>query len=289
MAVLSFVELARAASHKFGETPKFERRWVCTLTTPDTPATDCVTATGATHGSSHPEMAIAVCTEVVVNEQYEGSRYHNEVLAKYEVPPGTETDSNPLSRPDVWSFESSGASIPALTYFDGTTAKPLVNSAGDYFEGLTIDEAQQKVTIQGNRSAFPSAIASAITNCINSGAYLGGPENSWKCQGIRGERKVEVVDGTEVRFWEVTVTLLYRQTGWNLQIPDVGFNYVSNGKRERCWVIDPEDKTTKIPSANPVALDGSGGMKASGEAPSILNRRIYKQVDFQSYFGTPPA
>ena len=289
MTVLNISELARTASHKFGESPKFERRWVCVLDSPDTTATDCVTATGAFHGTGHPEIAAAICTEVVVNEQYEGSRYHNEVLAKYEIPRGTETDPNPLNRPDVWSFESSGANIPALVYFDGTAEKPLVNSAGDYFEGLTVDEAQQKVTIQGNRATFPSAIAAAVTNCINQSGYLGGGQNTWKCQGIRGERKVEVVGGTELYFWDVTVTLLYRQTGWNLKIPDVGYNYSEGGQRKRCWVLDPDDNTTKIPSANPVALNGNGLMQGPGTPPSILDRRIYRQVDFQSYFGTPPT
>lgn len=291
MTVVLTTELARTGVHKFGEAPTFERRWVCTLSSADTPASDCVSACQCFHGSAHPEISYAICVEVVVNEQYEGSRYHHEVLAKYALPQKDEPDPNPLMRPDSWTFESSGAAVPALYYFDGTgnsTMRPLTNSAFDYFEGLTTDEAQQKVTIVGNRAVFPSAIAAAITNCINSDGWLGAPTHSWKCQGIRGELKFELVNGAPIRYWEVTATLLYRQTGWNLQVPDVGFNYLSGGEKKRCWVIDPEDGTTKIPSANPVALDGSGNIRQSG-APEILNRRIYKEVPFAGYFGEPPA
>jgi hypothetical protein len=43
--------------------------------------------------------------------------------------------------------------VPALFYYDGGT-KPLVNSAGDYFEGLLLDEGQQKITIESNRRLF---------------------------------------------------------------------------------------------------------------------------------------
>lgn len=291
MSVLTATELARTGQHKFGEAPTFERRWVCTLDSADTSATDCIAACGCVHLSAHPEVAIALCTEVVVNEQYEGSRYHHEVLAKYELPKTDEPDPNPLNRPDIWTFESSGASVPALYYFHGSgnsTIRPLVNSAFDYFEGLTVDEAQQKVTIVGNRAAFPAAIAAALTNCIDSSGWLDSAPHSWKCQGIRGELKFEMVNDQMIRFWEVTVTLLYRQTGWNLQIPDVGFNYLSGGTKARAYVIDPEDNTTKLPCVNPIALDGSGGMKPAGEPPEVLVRRIYKEVPFGGYFGTPP-
>lgn len=294
MSVHSWRELPRVASHKFGESPKLQRRFVLTLTDPGAMTAGlAVTTTGALHGTPHPELAVAICTNVAYSEGYEDSRYHAELVADYEIPEGRDVQPNPLNRPDQWTFESSGAAIPALYYFQGggnNNLKPLVNSAGDYFEGLTVDEAQQKVVIQGNRATFPSALAAALTNCVNSDGWLGAPAHAWKCQGIRGERKVEVVNDQEVRYWEIVVTLLYRQTGWNLQIPDVGFNYIESGKKKRAWVLDPEDQSeTRIPSTNPVALNGSGGMKSNGDAPNVLVRRIYKEVEFAPYFGQPPS
>lgn len=291
MAVIQQNELPRTYQHRFGEAPTAERRIICTLDTPETPPDVIVTAAGVLHGTVHPEAALAATRvhHVEVNEMYEGSRYHVEVVAQYEIPKSGLADFTlpPWSRPDLWSFQTQGVAVPAFFYFDGTTQKPLTNSAHDYYEGLTVDEAQQKVVIRGARQNFPSSIAAAITNCVNDGTYLGGPANTWKCQGISGEVDYEIINGTSIKYWKVTVELLFRQTGWDLLLPDVGFNYIAGGEKKRAMVYD--DKNAEwIASANPVSLNGSGGISAAA-APAILTRRIYRQVAFNTYFGTPPT
>jgi len=174
-----------------------------------------------------------------------------------------------------------------LTYYQGTTPTPLTNSAGDFFEGVTVDEAQQKITITGNRQAFPSALAAAITNCVNDAPYLGFATNCVKVQGISGEAASEVVNEQTVWFWKVTVELLARQSGWNLLLPDIGFNYIDGGVKKRATVKGPDGED--IASANPVALNGNGGLQQGGQLPAILDRRIYKQITMSTYFGTPPS
>lgn len=291
MAVLASRELARQNSHRFGESPVYVRTFVCTLDNPDTTAAETVLACGVTHGAPHPEWALMLVHNLEMEEQYEGSRYHSLLTAEYQLPEfeagGTaQYAASPLARPDIWAFQTQGAAVPAFFYYDGTTQKPLTNSAHDFFQGMTVDEAQQKVTITGNRAAFPSAIAAAVTNCVNGSGYLGGAQDCWKCQGISGELKTEVVGDAEVAYWQVKAELLYRQTGWNLLLPDVGFNYISGGEKKRAMVKD-EENGEYVASANPVALNGSGA-QASG-APAILNRRVYRQIDFTTFFGVPPA
>lgn len=289
MSVHSWRELARTATHLIGASPEFERRFVVTLNNPDTNASTVIQAVGAQHGASHPEIAAARCYEVAVNEQYEGNRYWHEVVAQYRIPAAEERDIAllPWLRPDVWKFQTQGVAVPALYYWDGVTQKPLTNSAGDYFEGLTVDEAQEKITITSNRQVFPSALAAAVTNTVNDIAYLGFGQDCVKVQGITGEYVVEQVNGQEVRYWKITSELLARQTGWNLLLPDVGFNFIQGGVRKRAYVRGPENED--IPSANPVPLDGAGGMKAAGQLPEILTRRVYKRINLSTYFGTPPA
>lgn len=291
MSVNSWRELPRTATHLIGSSPEFERRFVATLNDPDTNASTVVAAVGAQHGTAHPEIAAATCYEVTVNEAYESNRYWHEVVAKYRIPTAGEQAIGllPWLRPDVWKFATQGVAVPALYYWDGATQKPLTNSAGDPFEGLTVDEAQEKVTITSNRQTFPSALAAAVTNCINSVAYLGFAQDCVKVQGISGEQVVEQVGGVEVRYWKVTSELLCRQTGWNLLIPDVGFNYILGGQRTRAWVKGPPPDNEQLPSSNPVALDGSGMVKADGELPAILTRRVYKRINLTQYFGNPPV
>jgi hypothetical protein len=289
MSVHSWRELPRTVTHLIGASPEFERRFIVTLNTPDTNSGLMVAAVGAQHGSPHPEVNAAKCREVVVTEAYEGNRYWAEVVAQYEIPPAEERDIDllPWLRPDVWKFQTQGVAVPALYYYDGSTQKPLTNSASDYFEGLTVDEAQQKVTITSNRQNFPSALAAAVTNCVNDGSYLGFPQDGVKVQGISGEQATEQVNGQEVRYWKITSELLGRQSGWNLLLPDVGFNYIDGGVKKRADVEGPDGE--QVASANPIALDGSGGKQAGATLPAILTRRVYKRISMSQYFGTPPS
>jgi hypothetical protein len=85
----------------------------------------------------------------------------------------------------------------------------------------------------------------------------------------------------------VTAELVYRRSGWDLQLPNVGWNYIKSGKKERAYVLDSETKE-RIPSSSPMPLTTSGDIKGNDEYPDILVRRVYPEVDFSTYFGTPP-
>lgn len=287
MAVLSYREvIPRTFSHKFGESPTAERRVIVTLDEP-TASQAVIQAVGIPHGALHPEHSYLRMLDASVTET---DRYHAEIVYRYEVPRQQDLDPNPLGRPDVWSFSTGGAQVPALVYYSGTgngTKKPLQNSAKDYIEGLTVNEAEVRATIAGNRSTFPLATAAAVTNSVNSSAYLGGPAHSWFCAGIAGQQATEVVSGIEVRYWQITVELIFRASGHNLLLPDMGWNYLEGGKKKRAWVTDGETQE-KIPSGSPRALTTSGALKADDEEPDILNRRVYPEVNFASYFGNPP-
>jgi hypothetical protein len=300
MSVYNWRELPRVNTHKIGELPKMKRTFVVTLNTPDTSSAAILDTLGLYHGVSHPEKLDITCSNIEVNEGYEESRYHVEVVADYEeyAKKDSENDDTklPWERPAKWTFQTQGVAVPALAYYDGSTQKPLVNSANDFFEGLTVDEAQQKIIIESNRQYFPSAIAAAVTNCLNDETYLGFAQDCVKVQGISGEQAVETIkvpnaDQTgsppqiEVQYWKIKAELLCRQTGWNLLLPDVGFNYIAAGVKKRAFVTDENGQ--KIASANPIALNGSGGI--SSGLPAVLTRRIYKRVTMSTYFGTPPA
>lgn len=289
MSVHSWRELPRVNTHLIGASPEFQRRFVATLNTPDTDSSTIVQTIGATHYSQHPEFPAARLYNVEVNEAYEGNRYWAEVVAQYKIPDAESKDADlmPWQRPDRWKFQTQGVAVPALFYYDGSTQKPLTNSAGDYFEGLTVDEAQQKITITSNRQSFPSGLAAAVTNCVNESGYLGFAADCIKVQGISGEQVSESVNGQEVTYWKITSELLGRQTGWNLLLPDIGFNYVADVIKKRAYVENEEGE--KIASANPVALNGSGGLKTGTDLPEILTRRVYKRIAMSSYFGTPPS
>jgi hypothetical protein len=297
MSILNFREvLPRTFSHKFGESPTAERKFVVTVTEPVAHQL-LLNTVGIFHGSMHPEFSYLLCTEGSVTET---DRQHAEITYRYEVPQSGSQDNqpNPLARKDVWSFSTGGAGIPALVYYQGSgnaNRKALINTAGDFFESAMTEEAELRCSISGNRAAFPIATAAQVTNCVNSDAFMGAAVHQWKCQGISGQQQVEVVNGVEIKYWSVTVELVYRQSGWNLLLPNVGWNYISgsggSAKKKRCYVFSEEDE--KVASANVMALNDDGSIRFNTDftgsgAPTILNRRVHPEVAFTPLFGTPP-
>lgn len=287
MAVIGFREiLPRTFSHKFGESPSAEIKYAVTVDEP-TPTQTIISAIGIFHGDSHPEFAYLRMLDAQVTET---DRHHAEVTYKYDVPQQEDLDPNPLARPDVWSFSTGGAQVPALVYYDGAgnaNKKPLQNTALDFFEGLTTLEAEVRASISGNRADFPLADATAVTNSVNDATYLGGAKHTWLCAGISGQQATEVINDTELRYWQITVELVYRRSGHNLLLPNVGWNFLEGGQKKRAWVLDPESNE-KVASGAPVALEANGNIKAAGQEPDILERRVYPEAAFSSYFGTPP-
>lgn len=297
MAIINGREvLPRTFSHKFGESPTAERKFVVTVTEPE-PHQSLLDYVGIFHGASHPEFLYLLCTEGSITEP---DRQHAEITYRYEVPKQGKEDSdpNPLARKDIWSFSTGGAAVPALTYYHGSgngSRRALMNSAGDFFEGAMTEESEVRCSIAGNRANFPLAVAAAVTNAVNSDAFLGASPHQWKCAGISGQQQVEVVNDVEIKYWSVTAELVFRQSGWNLLLPNVGWNYISgsgaSAKKKRCFVFDEED--TKIASASVLALNDDGSIRFNSDftgsgAPSILNRRVHPEAAFATYFGRPP-
>lgn len=279
----------RALSHTFGDSPTAERKFIVTLDSTNTGTQEIINAVGIGHLAPHPEYGYLRMTNATATEATP-TPFHAEVTLSYSVPEGEEADPNPLNRPDVWSFSTSGAAVPAYYFYEGNgnTEKVLVNSANDFFEGATVDESEVRATIQKNIANFPLGLAANVTNRINSDTYLGAPPHHWKCGGISANQTTEIVNEAEIRYWQVTIELMYRQSGWPLLLPDVGYNCMEGGEKIRAFVLDPdpENRSTRIPCASPVALNADGTIKAG--APNILVRRVHKTVAFQGLFGTPP-
>jgi len=291
MAILSHRELPRTFDRRFGERFAAERRFVVTTDDEGCTLQEAYTAVGVPNlGALHPEHPIRFI-DAEYQEHFEDSRYHNLVIARYggDIQTDPDTFLAPTLRPARWSFQTQGTTVPALFYFDqagNNSTKPLTNSAFDYFSGLTTDEAQCKIIIQENRTNFPSQRAIDLTNTINSQQWLNGDPYTWKCQGINGELKFEVFGEVLYRYWSVTVELLYRQTGWRLLLPDIGFNFIANNQKRRAMIFDFENGEF-VASPNPVGLNGSGAQTLG--APAILERRVHREVDFNAFFATPPA
>ena len=91
------------------------------------------------------------------------------------------------------------------------------------------------------------------------------------------------------------VELTAKASTWVMQLPNVGWNYVSSGVRKRVFVwYDPGggEALQMVPASNPQPLDANGNIVTAspgeGNPPMILQRRTKKQINFTQYFGIPP-
>lgn len=296
MGVQASREIAsRTLQQRLGESPSAERKFIATLDNTATSHGDVLTAIGITLNSSHPEYADLKCLERSLTES-DGNPYHVEVTYRYGITEQKDQQENPLLRPDNWSFSVGGAAVPTIHYYGaGDVRQTLVNAAGDLIEGVMTDEAEVKATITGNRASFPLALATYVTNTLNSQPYLGGAAHTWKCAGISGQQQVETVNDEEVRYYAISVELVYRASGWPLILPDVGFNFLGGPfgakERRRCFTImrgaAPDGTDVFVPTANAVALAADGSMLGDGVPPRLISRRVHRASDFSTYFGTP--
>lgn len=297
MGVVSAREIAaRTFQQRLGETPSAERKFVVTLNGAATTHSDVLTALGISLTDAHPEYGDLKCLERNLSET-DGDPYHVSVTYRYGITEESDQDPNPLLRPDKWSFSVGGATVPAFYYYGpGDVPLPLVNAAGDFFEGAETDEAEVKATITGNRASFPLAIATYVANTVNSAPYLGGAAYTWKCAGISGQQQVETVNDQEIRYYSISVELVYRASGWPMILPDIGFNFLAtkpDGTKEkrRCFTImrgaAADGTDVFVPTANAVPLNADGSIVFDAGAPRLISRRVHRESDFDTYFGTP--
>lgn len=263
MAVLSYREvLPRSYSHKLGGSPEASCVWVATLDEP-TSSSAIIGAIGIQHGTPHPDNGNLTCDNISVEET---DRHHATVTYSYSVPDKQDPenpDQPPWMQPDRWAFGTTNASVACTHYYRGVgngNRKRLVNTAGDVIVGISMAEAELKISISGARLTFDLANTKKLVNTINSVPWAGFPRHTVQCVGVSATPDKLEWEGQVVKFWQINIELIYRSTSHNLKLPNVGWHVIVNGKRERAWTyITEKGVRYKVPSPHQVALNAAGG------------------------------
>jgi len=268
----------RTFSQRFGETPNAQRTFI---ETPDVATFEALPGIG----SEHPEYAALKAVSVNKTTGYNGDPDQIQYVIAYAPAPTCEQEPNPLDRCDRWTVGTSGSQVPATTWLDSGVEKPLINSAGDPIGGYNKRRLEMRLTVSGNRATSQIATARAVVNATNSSGWGGGVARSWLCSGASSRERTELVGTLVVNFWEVSFDFLYNEELWSLSVPDVGLNYLAAGVKKRAFVEDSDGNF--VPSPKPVALNADGSLR-SGD-PLVLQRPVYREIEFSTYFGNPPT
>lgn len=270
--------------------PQYVRVFLVRTTTVNPSLYYIAGAPGIAWREPYPDDPNAVLVESSTAQEGE-SPFHYKVTYNYRYL--DESEEIPWHRPSTYSFSGSLAAAPAFWHYSGgdnnnTEKEIIINSAGDPLTGLDRDEAEFNVTIQYNQKPpFDYAKAQQYVGSVNSDTWSGGDPKTWKCQSISATRKFESLPSptpddppVKVYYFDTTVTLSYRDSGWDLQTWDVGFNEIVSGKRKK--IMAGND-----PVSEPVALS-SGKAKQPGQPPDMLTFRLYKMLPFVGTFEPIP-
>ncbi len=272
----------RGRQTQYGDVPVYTRIFLVTVDDPNTDLQAISEEPGIAWLDEHPEDENALLVDS--NIQQDGdSPFHYKLTFTYKS--AEDLAEDPIDRPPQFSFSGTLASAPAFWYFpnnnDNTTKRIIVNTAGDPIGGLDRDEGEFTVSITINKAPpFDYAAAQSYVGAINSDTWSGGGPKTWKCMSITGNRKIEDVNGTKYLYWETTATLAYRNTGWDLQTWDVGFNQIVGGARRKITAGSE-------PVSEPAALS-NGVAKTPGQPPDMLMFRIYRMLPFTGTFPLLP-
>ena len=285
MAVVEAKEMYRGRTRQvqYGDVPVYTRIFLVTVDDPDTAFEDIAAEPGSAWLDPHPENENALLVES--NVQQDGdSPFHYKVTFSYKS--AEDLFDIPWNRPAQFSFSGGLTSAPAFWHYpfpnNNSTKEIIINSAGDAIGGLDRDEGEFTVSISLNlQPPFNYVKAQTYVGAINSDTWSGGAPKTWKCTSITGNRKIEEVAGEKYVYWEVNTTLAYRNTGWDLQTWDVGFNENYFGTRRPIRSSDGEHVS------EPAALS-NGLAKPPGVPPDLVTFRIYPMRTFTNTFPSLP-
>ena len=258
--------------------------WEVTTTSETDTITTVVTASGIpAKGASHPEKTSAI----VVNR---AAKQDDEVLTRwlldisYSTKITTREDQPYASQRVKGGMRSSSIAVPA---FYDSRGYPLVNTAGDLYEGLTRKVRTRTVNVTYNSTTIPTWLFQ-LADTINDAAVtiLGESYPAGTCL----LKDVELPDEPErdpagSLYYPVTYTIEINPMGWFILLPNKGANeliYQTRTGATAAWVdvtkatYDGKTPTTDrqiikrpIQSAEQMQLAGDIWLDAAGQSVKV--------------------
>jgi hypothetical protein len=207
--------------------------------------------------STSSEMFVSnTSADITPNSLYVGTTAQPGVFtydATFSTIDAQRLDLSPIYRPAV--VTGGGIELTEVRRVD-QQGNAIVNSAGDYYEGLPeFYVPGSEITISWNVASNPAANAQIYSFSTNESAIWGQDAYSGVMGKITYSSEYEVYQGILIEYYRITVPIRFRNDGlsWNFQPFDYGYRYEKSGTLQN--YVDP-----KTGICQPVFLDGDAGL-----------------------------
>ena len=157
--------------------------------------------------------------------------------------------------------------------------EPILNSAGDLFEGIEIDDPFPVLVAVRNMWPLQSVfdLATDFHGAVNNGVFFTKPVRTWRVESIAAS---DLQQRGGVQYYAVTIRCAFNKDKWDLQIVDRGTQAY----------LDPNDKKSKSPvrvleGANAGDLLDMANLNSDGtqKVPDAIPPGEIKQPHFRVY------
>jgi len=190
--------------------------------------------------SAHPENANALCT----GRSLKAASDFDDLLtltATYSTKPISKQDNeDPLNRLVKGGMRSASQEVPA--YYDAF-GNPLVNDAGDLFEGLTKKQRLRQINVTANYAAIPNYLFD-LAETINSAAVTihGKTYPAGTCYLSNVQMPDEPTTSKDgVEYWPITYDVEVNPSGYFIILPNKGFHELVYQARSTSTIPQPDN------------------------------------------------
>lgn len=217
--------------------------------------------------SAHPENANAVCISRSLR-RLDGFDDIVIVTAKFSTKPPTEEDNeDPLNMLVKGGMQSASREIPA--YYDAF-GQPLVNSAGDLYEGLAKKQRIRQINVTANYASIPNYLFDLAETLNTSAVTIHGktyPAGSCYLSNVKmPDEPITSKDG--VSYWPITFDVEANPSGYHIILPDKGLHELVYQTRSTSTV--PQPANDPWVDATKAAYDAEG----TAAKKQVIKRRI---------------
>jgi hypothetical protein len=217
--------------------------------------------------SAHPENANAVC----VSRSLKNVSDFDDLLmltATFSTKPRSQQDNeDPLSMRIKGGMRSASQEVPA---FYDAFGNPLVNDAGDLYEGLTKKQRLRQINVTTNYAAIPNYLfdlaetinAAAVT--IHGKTYPAG--TCYLSNVQMPDEPIKSKDGVE--YWPITYDVEVNPSGYYIILPNKGFHELIYQTRSTSTLPQPDSDPWV--DATKAAYDAEG----TAAKKQVIKRRI---------------